>query len=123
MERWIYEKYKDKHPIHIDIAMQARRAYKLVLEAPERAKEIRYIVSAPVYCEGYFKVFADRFGDTKYIQKRILDTQFENIYFNISERNNAYLQYQQFLSGDSYTVPWADEGKNFCDFNLSKYEE
>jgi len=23
VERWIYETYKDKHPIHIDIAMQA----------------------------------------------------------------------------------------------------
>lgn len=121
VERWIYKTYKDKHPIHIDIAMQAGRAYKLVLDTPERAKEIHNIVSAPVYCEGYFRVFADRFGDTKYIQQKILGTQFDKIYFNISERNNAYLQYQQHLSGDSYTVPWASEGKNFCDFDLSKF--
>ena len=40
VERWIYEEYKDKHPIHIDIAMQAARGYKLILETPERAKEI-----------------------------------------------------------------------------------
>ncbi|HFD14302.1 MAG TPA: hypothetical protein ENJ34_03265, partial [Epsilonproteobacteria bacterium] len=26
VERWIYETYKDKHPIYIDIAMQAARA-------------------------------------------------------------------------------------------------
>ena len=28
VERWIYKTYKDKHPIYIDIAMQAGRAYK-----------------------------------------------------------------------------------------------
>ena len=54
VERWIYEEYKDKHPIYIDIAMQEGRAYKLVLEHPEKAKEIHNIVSAPVFCEGYF---------------------------------------------------------------------
>jgi hypothetical protein len=121
VERWIYQTYKDKHPIHIDIAMQAAKAYKLVLETPERAKEIRKIVSAPIYCEGYFRVFADKFGDTNYIKTKILGTQFETIYFNTEERNNAYLIYQQYLSGDSYTVPWADEGKNFCDFPLNDY--
>jgi hypothetical protein len=31
VERWIYNEYKDKHPIHIDIAMQAARGYRLVL--------------------------------------------------------------------------------------------
>ncbi|GIT99626.1 hypothetical protein TSL6_01330 [Sulfurovum sp. TSL6] len=122
VERWIYKTYKDKHPIHIDIAMQAGRAYKKVLETPKRAKEIHNIVSAPVYCEGYFRVFADMFGDTKYIQQKILGTSFDNIYFNISERNNAYLQYQQHLSGDIYLVPRPSKGKNFCDFNTSKYE-
>ena len=121
VERWIYEKYKDKHPIHIDIGMQTGRAYKLVLEHPEKAKEIHNIVSAPVFCEGYFRVFADMFGDTKYIQKKILDTQFDNIYFNISERTNAYLQYQQYLSGDIYLVPRPSKGKNFCDFDISKF--
>lgn len=122
VERWIYKTYKDKHPIHIDIAMQAARAYKKVLETPEKAKEIHNLVSAPVYCEGYFRVFADLFGDTKYIQQKILGTQFDNIYFNIPERNNAYLKYQQLLSGDIYSVPRPSKGKNFCDFDTSKYE-
>ena len=61
------------------------------------------------------------FGDTKYIQKKILGTQFDNIYFNISERTNAYLEYQQYLSGDIYLVPRPSKGKNFCDFDISKF--
>jgi len=51
VERWIYKTYKDKHPIHIDIAMQAGRAYKLVLETPERAREIRLEVQGALFCE------------------------------------------------------------------------
>ncbi|MBL0721754.1 MAG: hypothetical protein JJV88_04160, partial [Sulfurovum sp.] len=37
VERWIYHTYQDKHPIHVDIAMQAGRSYKLVLQTPEKA--------------------------------------------------------------------------------------
>ena len=40
VERWIYHTYRDKHPIHVDIVMQVARAYKKVLEMPEKAKEI-----------------------------------------------------------------------------------
>jgi len=123
VERWIYETYKDKHPIYIDIAMQAARAYKLVLEHPERAKEIVPIVSAPIFCEGYYRVFADMFGDVKYIKKKILDSDFDTIYFNISERMKVYLKYQQYLSGDTYMVPRPSEGKRHCDFNTSKYDK
>ena len=123
VERWIYKTYKDKHPIHIDIAMQAARGYKLVLEHPEKAKLIHDIVSAPIFCEGYYRVFADIFGDTKYIKKKILGTQFDTIYFNVAKRNNAYSKYQQYLSGDFYTVPRPSEGKKYCDFNISKYDK
>ena len=123
VERWIYETYKDKHPIHIDIAMQAGRAYKKVLETPERAKEIEKEIGAPIYCEGYYSVYADKFGDRIYIHQRILGNTFDKKYFNIENRTKQYQIYQNTLSGDSYTVPWPSEGKMYCDFNTSKYEE
>jgi hypothetical protein len=122
VERWIYKTYKNMHPVHIDIAMQAARAFKKVLETPEKAKEIRQVVSSPIYCEGYFSVYADKFGDKILINARVVDKRFENMYFNTSERNAKYLIYQNKLSGDSYTVPWPSKGKNYCDFNISKYE-
>ncbi len=61
VEIWIYETYKDKHPIHIDIAMQTGRAYKQVLETPERAREIHDEVSAVTSCEAYYKIYAKIF--------------------------------------------------------------
>jgi len=123
VERWIYETYKDKHPIHIDIAMQAGRAWQKVLEDPTKAKEIHDYVSAPVYCEGYYMVYAGNFGDINYIKEKIITKNFDRKVYNTKEREEAYLKYQTFLSGDSYTVPWPSEGKKCCDFNTSKYED
>ncbi len=122
VERWIYEKYKDKHPLHIDIAMQAGRAYKLVLEHPERAKAIRARVNAPYFCGAYYQ------NDAKYVNGKILiheriDTPVESKYFNTKDRSDAYRQYDHLLSGDSYDIPWPDEQKAMCDFNTSKYDK
>ncbi|GIT98856.1 hypothetical protein [Sulfurovum sp. TSL1] len=124
VERWIYETYKDEHPIHIDIAMQAGRAYKKVLETPEKAKEIHDYVSAPSYCESYYKIYAKYFNEVLLVIKDVTNEYFRsNIIFNTQERKKAYLEYDRLLSGDSYSTPKIGEGKKLCDFNTSKYEE
>jgi len=125
VERWIYEEYKDKHPIHIDIAMQAARGYKLVLETPERAKEIYSEVDKAAYCEGYFRVCINKDMKEKIKLERISTSDMftKKIYFNTKARMDAYIQYDTLLSGDSYTVPWCSESKQLCDFDTSKYEE
>jgi hypothetical protein len=122
VERWIYEAYKDKHPIHIDIAMQAGRAYRQVLETPERAKAIRGSVNAPYFCGAYYQ------NDAKYVNGKILiheriDVPVKSIYFNTKARSDAYWKYDKALSGDSYDIPWPDKQKEMCDFDTSKYEE
>ncbi len=122
VERWIYKTYKDKHPIHIDIAMQAGRAYKLVLETPERAKEIHNIVSAPIDCNWYFKAYAKYFNEPLLVNENINDKVFKT-YFNTKQRQDTYLEYDTLLSGDSYALPKIEEMKTKCDFNTSKYEE
>ncbi|GIT98511.1 hypothetical protein [Sulfurovum sp. TSL1] len=125
VERWIYETYKDKHPIHMDIAMQAARGYKKVLETPERAKEIHDEVNAPLDCELYYR----RCSDGRKLQfidenTRINNKYFrEKIYFNTGKRLEKYWQYDTLLSGDSYTIPWCSERKQLCDFNTTKYED
>ena len=124
VERWIYKTYKDKHPIHIDIAMQAGRAYKKVLETPERAKEIYNEVDKVAYCEIYYKLNAKYFNEPTLVQEDIDDRYFRHkIYFNTKERMDAYIQYDTLLSGDTYTLPKLKERKALCDFNTSKYEE
>ena len=123
VERWIYEEYKDKHPIHIDIAMQAGRAYKQVLETPERAKAIHdTVVNAPLFCASYYEFEAQFFNDPILVHERI-DAPVKSKYFNTKARSDVYWKYDKALSGDSYPLPKDDEMKSFCDFDTSKYEE
>jgi len=83
VERWIYETYKDKHPIHIDIAMQAARGYKLVLKTPEKAKKIYPEVDKAAHCEAYYKYDAEFLNEPLLIKKTIDDRYFRHkIYFN-----------------------------------------
>ena len=124
VERWIYQEYKDKHPIHIDVAMQGGRAYKLVLETPEKAKEIRKEVDKAVYCQLYYELDADELNESILIKENVLNEDFRSkVYFNTKERMEAYDLYDTLLSGDSYTLLDPIEEKRACDFNTSKYEE
>ena len=123
VEIWIYQTYKDKHPIYIDIAMQAGRAYKQVLETPERAREIHEtVVNAPLYCASYYEFEAQFFNDPILVNERI-DAPVKSKYFNTKERNNVYWEYDSLLSGGSYALPKDKDMKNFCDFNTSKYKK
>ena len=122
VERWIYETYKDKHPIYIDIAMQAARAYKLVLESPEKAKEIRKSVNAPYFCGSYYMDYVKFFHKPVLLHERI-DVPVKSKYFNTKDRSNVYRQYDHLLSGDSYPLPKIRKMKDQCDFNTSKYDK
>jgi len=124
VEIWILNKYKDKHPIYIDIAMQAARAYKKVLETPDKAKEIHNEVDKAAYCELYYKYDAKYFHEPLLVKEDIDSRYFRHkIYFNTPDRMNAYIQYDTLLSGDSYTLPKSQYMKAMCDFNTSKYED
>ena len=124
VERWIYEEYKDKHPIYVDIAMQAARGYKLVLETPERAKEIHGEATAYLDCESYYKTYAKYFNEPILVKENVVGEYFrKTIYFNTKDRMDAYGQYDILLSGDSYSLPKIEDLKSLCDFNTSKYEE
>jgi hypothetical protein len=122
VERWIYETYKDKHPIHIDIAMQAGRAYKQVLETPERAKEIREVVNASIHCNWYYKGYAKYFNEPLLVKKEI-SPAVHSKYFDTRERQDVYWQYDTLLSGGVYNLPEIDALKTYCDFNTSKYDK
>jgi hypothetical protein len=128
VERWIYEEYKDKHPIHIDIAMQAARGYRLVLEKQPKTKteamSIMKDVEKAADCEAYYKMDAKYLNDTILVKEDIDNRYFRHkIYFNIQERLNIYIKYDALFSGDSYTLPTFEEEKAACDFNASKYDK
>lgn len=122
VERWIYEKYQDKHPVHIDIAMQAAKAYKKVLEAPKSALDIVEEVNAFIYCEIYFQV-DERFLNEPILEvEKVVDTYFkEKIYFNTPARKEAYKEYKSLLKEYKYVPPKFEDLKSKCDFDTSKY--
>ncbi len=125
VERWIYEEYKDKHPIHIDIAMQAARGYKKVLMMPERALAITEEVSSSIQCEWYYKYDAERYGDKILINDMLNRKYFrKKIYFNTKERYRVYLEeYDKRLSGHTFNLPSTQEEKKACHFDTSKYDK
>jgi len=124
VERWIYKTYKDKHPIHIDIAMQGARGFKLILEHAEKAKEIYYKATAYMDCESYYKDYAKYFNEPILVTEEVSTKYYrKKIYFNTEEREARYIEYDKLLSGDSYSLPKIENLKSLCDFNTSKYDE
>jgi len=120
VEIWILKKYKDKHPIYTEIAMQAGRAWQKVLEDPSKAKETVVLVHNSLACEGYYKVCAKTYNDIV-IKNDIVNNNYKKKIFNNNARKNAFWEYDKLLSGNSYTIPWCDESKILCDFNTTKY--
>jgi hypothetical protein len=102
--------------------MQAGRAYKQVLETPEKALEIHDEVNAPIDCSWYYRDEAQYFNEPILIHENINKKIF-NIVFNTEDRNNIYWQYDKLLSGGSYTLLDGKEMKEKCDFNTTKYEK
>ena len=124
VERWIYITYKDKHPIYIDIALQAARGYKIILEEAENAKEIHYEATAYIDCISYYENYAKYFNEKILIEDNFDLEYFRvKIYFNTQSRKDRYDQYDRLLSGDSYSLPKIKDLKSKCDFDTNKYEE
>ena len=127
VERWIYKEYEDKHPIHVDIGMQAARGYKLILDTPtEGAREIMEFVEAPLYCELYYRSCVDDVKEKRIINEdeEVNSKYFREVkYFNTTQRMEKYLEYDMQFSGDSYTLIRCSQRKKLCDFNTSQYED
>jgi len=127
VERWIYQNYKDKHPIHVDIGMQMGRASKKILEKPlkniNQVKIIHNIETNAMACEAYYKVYAKYFNEPLLVTKDIGVGNLEYIYFNTLERRRIYKEYAQLLSGYTYSTPKIDTSKFLCDFNTTKYKK
>ena len=104
--------------------MQEVRGYKLVLETPERAREIHNEVRKARHCEFYYKYDAKYFDEPLLVENNF-DTGYliEIIYLNTKERMDAYLQYDHLLSGGAYTLPKKEDEKKACNFDTSKYEK
>ena len=118
VERYLLNKYKDHHKIVSEIALQSGRAFQMILEDPENAKETTKFMDAASYCNYYFESSANSYGDPILIDDSIME--YKNIQLNIKERIRAYLEYNHKLSGGVYRFVLGPKAKALCDFNVTE---
>jgi len=104
VERYLLIKYKDHHKIVSEIALQSGRAFQIVLEHPENARETIKVWNAAKSCNRYFKDDADYYGDEILVNHKIVDYVFKELQLNTKERVSAYLEYNHNLSGGVYKL-------------------
>jgi len=112
VERWIFDKYKE--PIVQAVALQNARAFSKILVDPSKAKEMKKFTSALIRCEIYYEYDSEN--------KLKIDSHKESrpIILNTRERNRAYYEYNQALSGGVYSSGGGENYKDYCDFNETK---
>ena len=121
VEIWILKKYKDKHPIYTEIAMQAGRAWQKILEDPSAARETTKLMEAAQFCSFYFEFDANKHGDLLLVNEAILDHLYDKVVLNTQKRKDAYWKYDGLLSGGVYVLPKVSQEKSYCDFNVTKF--
>ena len=119
VERQIYENYKDKHPVYIDVGLQAAKAWQEILKNPKNAKETSISLHAAIDCEAYYANHAKYFNEPILIHEKVTTGDVKNMMLNTKERNDAFWEYDSYLTGSVSTVPWPSEAKQYCDFNTS----
>ncbi|WP_294962708.1 hypothetical protein [Sulfurimonas sp.] len=120
VERKIYFQYK--RPIEQAFMMQYAVRYPKVLEDPVGAaasEELQKEMWNQYSCEGYLD---EQNGIV--MPNNIVDFM-EVAYFNTKERMRAYLEFNQAMSGGSYSMPIHDEDLKVenCNFNIDELLE
>ena len=107
VERWIYEKYKDKHPIYRALAMDISKSYQLLLKGEAYYEEAHQMMSDAIDCADFFKYYAKYYGKKNLIadEDNPTDNELRNIYFNNKQRWKAFFQYDESLNGGVYSLP------------------
>ena len=123
VEIWILKKYKDKHPIYTEIAMQDGRVRKIVLESPQKAKESFNSVTSALTCYSYYSDCSENNSSIHVDIDITYNQSFEEKFYNTENRKKAHREFGAALSGGSYTIPWCSESKKYCDFNTTKFEQ
>ncbi|PTB83417.1 hypothetical protein C9926_03030, partial [Sulfurovum lithotrophicum] len=69
VERWIYDRYKNEHPIMIPLKMQEARAFRYIIQDPSQARKRDKVADNAFYCEEAFGSFANAFGRKQLFEK------------------------------------------------------
>ena len=115
VERWIFKEYDE--PIVQAVAMQNARAFQIILADPSKARETDKLIEAQIDCESYYQ-----HQDPRRLIPRetFLHKESRPLMLNTKERNRAYYEYNQALSGGVYPARDRSKYKESCDFNETK---
>jgi len=124
VERWIYERYKDEHPIMIPLKMQLSRAHQKIIVDTSKARETdKFMVDADNCAWAFTSLSANYFGRKPLVLKDSETDikemkEMDYIQFNTTQRARAYGLYNQTLSGGVYDSGWeSDSWIENCDFD------
>jgi hypothetical protein len=119
VERWVYQTYQDKHPVHIEIGMQSARTWEKIFTDPSNP-ETTIQVSAAIACESYYKIYAKYYNEPILVfELTSIDGQITRKITNTPERKDAYIAYDKALSGGVYTLTKTENMKSKCEFDTS----
>jgi hypothetical protein len=106
------------HQIVREVAMQEARAFQIIIQEPEKAREKAYpVMKKSIDCYVFFKLFADVFDEQVLIPYGY-DINLQNIQINTKQRVLAYLEYNKRLGGGVYDSTPLEELKSQCDFDV-----
>ncbi len=122
VEIWIYETYRDKHPIYIQIALQNAKVDAKILKNPELALDIQKESSAAMDCEWYYSHYANHYGEQNLVDEdENIWRKVNKVSFNTKKRKKVYDEYDQRLSGHVFGSAKISKLKSQCDFDTSVY--
>lgn len=126
VERYIYQRFQNFQNAHIDraIAIQYAKATQIVIKDAERAYEMKSYKSMhdAIDCQWYYFDrhlidIKDYIKRVKYRQEHyIFDDEMKDVIFNTRERLDAYINYNNSLSGHTYKSRPIVKEK--CDFDI-----
>jgi hypothetical protein len=128
VERYIYFRFRDFENAETDraIAMQYAQATQIVIQEPEKAyeKKTYKMMDDALDCQWYYfnkyLINIHNFREReKYRQKHdIFDEKMKDVIFNTKERLEAYLKYNDALSGHVYESRVKTKDKCAIDIDL-----
>ncbi len=92
------------HPVVRAVAMQGARAAQIIIQEPEKAKEMGIIFESAYFCSFALRDHKDKSGRELY-KDYIFGKEFKKIQFNTAQRAKAFAKYNYYLSGGVYSSP------------------
>jgi len=106
------------HPVVRAVAMQKASAAQIIIQEPEKAREMMKFYDNALYCEFYIYDLSKENNDSSLGIEGLLVKKFNKAQYNTVQRARAYGKYNFHLSGGVYRLPKSKDMINGCDENI-----